>query len=153
YGDTPAAAAVRARSENGRIVLDRSGRTELLVWGTTYGLWLGVAFPLMFDADGPEAYGIGLLAGAPAGFFSARAYTSDRTITSGQARAITWGGTYGTWQGLGLVALLDIGESTHSVCPPGEPCYVTEYDDNNEELVAGAVLGGLAGIATGALLA
>lgn len=152
YGDTPAAAAVRARSESGRAVLDRSGRTELLVWGTTYGLWLGVAFPLMLDADGPEAYGIGLLAGAPAGFFAARAYTNNRTITSGQARAITWGGTYGTWQGLGLVALLDIGEST-TFCPPDEPCYVAEYDDNTEELVAGAVVGGLAGIATGALLA
>src|SRR5690606_20240382 len=58
YGDTPAAAAVRARSREGRVILDRSGRTELLVWGTTYGLWLGVAVPLILDADGPEAYGI-----------------------------------------------------------------------------------------------
>jgi hypothetical protein len=153
YGDTPAAAAVRARSQDGRIVLDRSGRTELLVWGTLYGLWLGVAVPLMVEADNPEAYGIGLLAGGPAGFFAARAYTGRRELTAGQARAITWGGTYGTWQGIALVELLDIGTSTSSVCPPGEPCYEVEYDDNGEELVAGAVAGGLAGIAAGALLA
>lgn len=153
YGDTPAAAAVRARSREGRVILDRSGRTELLVWGTTYGLWLGVAVPVMLDADGPEAYGIGLLAGGPAGFFAARAYTGQREITSGQARAITWGGTYGTWHGIALVELLDLGQDIDRVCPPGEPCYDVEYSDNTQELVAGAVVGGLAGIATGALLA
>ena len=32
FGDTPAADAIRARSQDGRITLDRSGRTELLVW-------------------------------------------------------------------------------------------------------------------------
>ncbi|HEU5209835.1 MAG TPA: hypothetical protein VFU06_10505 [Longimicrobiales bacterium] len=153
YGDTPAAAAIRARSQDGRIVLDRSGRTELLVWGTLYGLWLGVATPLMVDTDNAEAYGIGLLAGGPAGFLAARAYTGRREVTTGQARAITWGGTYGTWQGIALVELLDLGESTSSVCPPGEPCYEVEYDDNTTEIVAGAVVGGLAGITTGALLA
>jgi len=153
YGDTPAADAVRARSHEGRVVLDRSGRTELLVWGTLYGAWLGVAVPLILDADGPEAYGIGLLAGGPAGFFAARAYTGQRMVTSGQARAITWGGTYGTWQGIALVELLDLGQETETFCPTGEPCYDVEYNDNTEEIIAGAVVGGLAGIATGALLA
>src|SRR5690606_32959137 len=50
FGDTPAADAIRARSQDGRITLDRSGRTELLVWGTLYGLWLGVAAPLILDS-------------------------------------------------------------------------------------------------------
>jgi len=153
FGDTPAADAIRARSQDGRITLDRSGRTELLVWGTLYGLWLGVAAPLILDSDDPEAYGIGLLAGGPAGFFAARAYTGRREITTGQARAITWGGTFGTWQGIALAEVLDIGESTSTVCPQDGPCFEVEHDDNTEEVIAGAVLGGLAGIATGAVLA
>lgn len=149
YGDTPAAALVRQRSRDGRVVLDRSGRTELLVWGTTYGMWLGVAVPLMFDADSPEAYGVGLLAGGPAGFLAARAYTRSREVSAGQARAITWGGTYGTWHGVALMAALDLGKTTE--CVPDIGCYT--YHDDDQELIAGAVVGGLAGIATGAVLA
>ncbi|MGH7444050.1 MAG: hypothetical protein ACREKM_04200, partial [Longimicrobiales bacterium] len=157
YGDTPAAETVRALRRSGQTSLDRSGRTELLVWGTTYGAWLGIALPLILDADGSEAYGLGLLAGAPAGFLAARAYTNDRPITSGQARAVTWGGTWGTWQGFGLVEALDIGEENIAeVCPPGtpQPCFAGEDDfDNTDEVVAGMVVGGVAGIVTGAILA
>ncbi len=152
YGDTPAAALVRQRSRDGRVVLDRSGRTELLVWGTTYGMWLGVAVPLMFDADSPEAYGAGLLAGGPAGFLAARAYTRSREVSAGQARAITWGGTYGTWHGVALVEALDLGANIQTECVPDVGCYTYE-GDNDQELIAGAVVGGLAGIATGAVLA
>lgn len=153
YGDTPAAARIRTEFEGDVRLMDRSGRTELLVWGTTYGLWLGVALPLMADAEGPEPYGLGLLAGGPLGFLAAHVYTRNRPITSGQARALTWGSTWGTWQGFGWVEALDIGDDTRTECPiDGGPCFDVE-EDNGEELVAGMVVGGLAGIATGALLA
>lgn len=155
YGDTPAADAVRGLRASGDASLDRSGRTELLVWSTTYGFWLGAAFPLMLDADDPEAYGLGLLVGGPAGFLAARAYTRNRPISGGQARAITWGGIWGTWQGLGIVEALDIGEGeVREFCPPsGEPCFGEVDADNGTEIVAGMVIGGVGGIVAGALLA
>ncbi len=153
FGDTPAAATVRSLRESGVASMDRSGRTELLVWGTTYGFWLGVAAPLIFESESAQAYGLGLLAGGPAGFLAARAYARDRPVTVGQARAITWGGTWGTWQGFGIVEALDIGTSLED-CPPGpEPCFEDDDFDGTQELVAGMVIGGLTGIATGALLA
>ncbi|HSJ26466.1 MAG TPA: hypothetical protein VK929_17435 [Longimicrobiales bacterium] len=130
--------------------MERPGRTELMVWGATYGAWLGVAVPLMADAGGPEAYGVGLLLGAPAGFLAGRAYANAAGVTEGQARAITFGGTWGTWQGFGWGEVLDIGSRRPEWCPP--------QDTGCEEAhvptrVAVGVLSGLAGIGTGAYLA
>jgi hypothetical protein len=151
FGDTPAAARVRELRVRSPAA-SRSGRTELMVWGTTYGAWLGVAVPLIADADSPEPYGVGLLLGAPAGFFASRVYGRSRTITDGQARAITFGGTWGTWQGLGWAIALDLGLDTERVCIPDVPCFDVETGDANEERVTAAVVGGLAGILTGALI-
>src|SRR5688500_5191566 len=83
--------------------VERSGRTEVLVFGTTYGAWLGVAVPLMFESDDPGSYGIGLLLGAPIGFFAAKSYADTYSPTEGQTRALTFGGTWGTAQGFMLV--------------------------------------------------
>ncbi|MGH7505541.1 MAG: hypothetical protein ACRELX_07805, partial [Longimicrobiales bacterium] len=60
FRDTPAAGEVRRIRAN--LPPDRgarSGRVELQVWGTLYGLWLGIAVPEMFRADGAEPYGVG----------------------------------------------------------------------------------------------
>lgn len=136
---------------------ERPGRTELIVWGTGYGAWLGVAVPLMFGSESPEVYGVGLLAGAPLGFLAARSYAARYQPTEGQVRAITFGGSWGTWQGFGWAEALDIGVRTHRVtldCPPGGPCESYEYEETSAEtMVAAAVVGGLVGIGTGALLA
>jgi MFS family permease len=135
---------------------ERSGRTELLVWSTTYGAWLGVAVPIMADSDSPEAYGIGLLAGAPLGFLAARRYADAVRPTEGQVRAITFGGTWGTYQGLGWLEVLDIGRRTSSNdCVPGFPCDDVFYEEEPSAAtrVGAAVAGGLAGIGTGAWLA
>ena len=154
FGDTPAAERVRAARATGDInVLDRRGRTELYVWSTTYGAWLGIAVPIAMSADAPETYGLGLLAGAPAGFFAARAYMRGRAISEGQARAITWGGTWGTMQGAGWVQALDIGLDRAPDCVPDIPCDDVYSEDNSEEVVTGMIIGGLAGVATGAILA
>jgi hypothetical protein len=111
---------------------DGSGRVELQVWSTVYGLWLGVAVPAALGADGSEAYGAGLLVGGPAGFFAGRALTRNRDITDGQARAYTLGGSWGTWQGLG---------------------WANVADASTEGTFAAMVLGGLGGIGIGAALA
>lgn len=149
FGGTPAAETARARlraSASDRP--QRMSRVELQVFGATYGAWLGVAVPLALGSNEPEAYGAGLLVGAPLGILASRAYMNRHPVSEGQARAISWGGIWGTWQGFGWAEVLDIGEG--QFCDDFG-CYDT--DDNGEELVAAMVIGGLAGITTGGLLA
>jgi hypothetical protein len=157
YAGTAAAAEIdRVRLAMRRMPdAEGPGRTELILWGTGYGAWLGIAVPLMLDAGSPEAYGIGFLAGAPLGFLAARSLAVRSQPTIGQTRAITFGGSWGTYQGFGWAEALDIGDRRDgSFCPPEYPegCYYYEETDTRPR-VALAVLGGLAGIGTGALLA
>lgn len=154
YAGTPAALEVDRMMAMLRRTPDaeRSGRTELLVFGTMYGAWLGVAGPLAFDADSPEAFGIGLLLGAPLGFYAAKQYADARSPTEGQTRALTFGGTWGTAQGFALAEVLDLGRDSELICPAGS-CYETDGDSDVQAYVTAAVAGGLLGIGTGALLA
>lgn len=155
YAGTPAAAEVERMLALLRRTPDaeRSGRTELLVFGTTYGAWLGVAVPLALDSDAAEAYGVGLLLGAPLGFYAAKQYADAKMPTEGQTRALTFGGTWGTFMGFALTEALDIGANVDLFCPaPGE-CYEDESGPDAPTYVTAAVLGGLAGIGTGAFLA
>lgn len=149
FGDTESGAEARellAGVPTSRAA--RSGRVELQVWTTTYGLWLGVAVPGALGADEPEPYGLGLLAGGPLGFLAGRALARDRPMTEGQVRAITLGGTWGTWQGFGWAEVFDLGEEGW-VCDY-DVCY--DEGDNGRELLAAAVVGGFAGIGTGLVL-
>lgn len=149
FGDTPAGSAARGILDEGRWGGSETGsRVELQVWSTLYGLWLGVAVPAALGADGTEPYGVGLLVGGPGGFFAGRRLANARTLSEGQVRAITFGGTWGTWQGFGLTEILDWGETTECT---SFGCY--ETGSNAQELFGGMVLGGLTGIATGAVLA
>jgi len=155
YAGTPAAAEVEQMRAMLRRTPDaeRSGRTELLVFGATYGAWLGVAVPLALEADSPEAYGVGLLLGAPLGFYAAKQYADAKMPTEGQTRALTFGGVWGTWQGFALAELLDLGRETRTICPePGE-CFQEEGSADASTYVAMSVAGGLLGIGTGAYLA
>ena len=82
------------------------------------------------------AAGVGLLLGAPAGFFASRAYARSRPLSDGQARAITLGGTWGTWQGFGWASVLDLGTETVRECPLGpDDCFEYETGDDTEEKV------------------
>ena len=110
---------------------------ELKVWTTTYGLWQGIAIPLAAGADGPEAYGFGLLVGGPAGFLLGREMARSRPRSLGQARAITWGGTWGAIQGWGWARALHLGGD----------------DETLEAAVASMVVGGALGIGGGLALA
>lgn len=149
YPSTPSAEEARERLAGLADGAGASGSVELQVWSTLYGLWLGVAVPAAFGADGPEPYGAGLLVGGPAGFLGGRALTRSREWSVGQARAVTLGGSWGTWQGFGWQKVLELG--VEEVCSPGSGACFEE--DDGEEVFASMVLGGLAGVAAGAVLA
>lgn len=154
FPSTPAARAAQLRLGAARVEgSGGSGSVELQVWSTLYGLWLGVAVPGAFGADSSEPYGLGLLLGGPAGFLAGKALAKSRPdLTVGQARAITLGGSWGTWQGWGWAEVFDLGKRQLCVNEPwGDYCY--EEGNSSEEKFAAMILGGAAGIATGAVLA
>lgn len=149
FRETPAGTeALRMRSEMKLVHLEQSGRTELMVYGTAYGLFLGAAVPAALDSESPTAYGLGLIVGAPTGFLLSRAYAKSRNLTEGQARAITFGATWGTWQGFGWAEVLEFG-SEKSSCQ--FDCY---YDSgpSGPAVLKSMIVGGLAGIGVGAAL-
>ena len=141
YPETDAAEAARTRLE---VVTDRQsqngGEVEIKVWSATYGLLHGgVLVPMAAGSTEPEAVGAGLLLGGPAGFLLGFKLTESRPYSPGQARALTWGGTWGTIQGAMFADLADLGES--------------EYDNASSEATAGSmIVGGALGVAGGAIL-
>jgi hypothetical protein len=151
YGGTAAAdtagmlisrATTTARNEE-------SGKVELTVWSTAYGVSLGIATPIMMDSEEPAAYGVALLTGAPLGFFASRAYIKAHPdITVGQARAITFGGSWGAWQGYGWTEVL--GRKDLEGCGFGDCGHV---GPSNQTTIAGTIAGSLVGIAAGAVAA
>lgn len=159
YAGTPAAAGASTLLGELRRApeAERSGRTELQVFGTTMGAWVGIAVPLSVEADGPGVYGLGLLVGAPAGLLAARWYANRFEPTEGQTRAITFGGVWGTYQGLVITELTGGRTERYEYpCPtdPQRPCYGV-YDAGPEprDFVRGALAGGAVGLGVGAMLA
>jgi len=151
FGDTRAGGeALAALRLLPRESTNQSAQVELMVWATTYGAWLGVATAGAFDANDPAPYGAGLLLGGPGGFLAGRALARSRSLSEGQVRAITFGSLWGTWQGYGLMEVLDWGEK--KVCPPEwGGCY--REDPDGKDVFRALVLGGLAGTVTGGILA
>jgi len=151
FGDTwagsEAVAALRSLPEEGG---PRSSQVELMVWATTYGAWLGIAIPGAAGAEGPEAYGVGLLVGAPLGFLGGRALARSRSLSEGQVRAITFGSLWGSWMGFGMMEVLDWGERE-------EVCYDWGCegggDRDGSDVFKSFVVGGLAGTLAGSILA
>jgi len=154
YAGTPAAASAAQLRAQGQTAADeRSGRTELLVWSTVYGMALGAAIPAALDAREPAAYGIGLLVGVPAGFGLGRAMTRGRSVSEGQARAITFGSIWGAWQAFGWREVFDIGnpDPECTVVESNEFCF--ERDAEASTVLKATILGSVAGVGTGLLLA
>ena len=148
WPDSPAAAAARAQFPTRPTEsLGGFGRTSFVAYHVLYGSFLGVAVPAALGADGPEGYGLGLLLGAPLGFFASKAYAKNPAITDGQAGIIQFGSFWGTWQGFGWQSVLDIGEN--EFCD-GDICYT---DDSETAPWAMAIAGGLTGLGAGLLAA
>jgi hypothetical protein len=154
YGDTAAAREAAAwlselRTSQGR----GSGRIGLTVWNTLFGAWLGAAIPAAFGADDPGPYGAGLLIGAPLGFFGTRAITAQNPVTAGRATATAFGSIWGTFQAMGWRAVLNIGEEQDCYYDPYDgQTYCYGYRSSDAAPFAAAVLGGLAGLAGGAIV-
>ena len=150
FPGTPAAETARTRVE---VVASRQshagGEVELKVWSALYGLWQGVAIPLAAGADDAEFYGLGLLVGGPAGFLTGRALALSRPRSLGQARAITWGGTWGAIQGWGWARALDFGSDGYA------SRYGVRYgdDESTEAALTSMIIGGALGIGGGLALA
>ncbi len=136
FSDTPAAETARARlGEAERTHEGLGGATELKVWSSLFGLWLGVQVPFALATESSAAFGLGLLVGGPVGYMTGNAYARSRPLSRGQARAITWGGTWGALQGFGWANALDVGQDS---------------EGSNNALSAFMIGGGLAGVAVGA---
>jgi hypothetical protein len=148
YGGTPA--ALRADSmlrANPAVSSGGTGRTGFILFNTLYGGFLGVAIPAAFDAGGSEPYGAGLLIGAPLGYFGSRAFSKTRFRTAGQAGIASFATLWGTWQGLAVQQLANIGERRFCEF---DVCYTS---DSDTAPWAAMVVGGAAGLATGWALA
>jgi hypothetical protein len=146
YPNTPAAEqAERILAGYQQNRSDDSGRTELIIFGTTYGVALGVGLPVTMESESAEAYGLGLILGAPAGFLVSRAYARSRPLSEGQASAIITGALWGAWQTYGWANVLDLGEE-----PECDLCGESSMDAN--EFVGSMILGSVIGLGVGAAL-
>jgi hypothetical protein len=110
FADTPAATEARARLASRPAEGERSGRLEMLAWSTIHGAWLGIAIPGALGAEGSGVYGAGLALGGPLGFLAGKAYADAAHPTLGQARAMTFGYKWGSWQTVGWVTALTSGD-------------------------------------------
>jgi hypothetical protein len=124
-----------------------AGRTGFVLFNTLYGGFLGVAIPAAFGANGSEPYGAGLLIGAPLGYFGSRAFSKARFRTAGQAGIASFATLWGTWQGLAIQQLANIGD--HRFCD-FDVCYTS---DSDTAPWAAMVVGGVGGLVTGWVLA
>ena len=113
-------------------LLDRSGRTDLLIFAGYYGVWLGIGTPVALDADAPGEYALGLLTIPPLALATAHFATRNRGFTDADAMLVTLGGHFGTWQGIGWANVADM--------------------ERNEDVVGAGILAGLGGIGTSVLL-
>ncbi|HKP30873.1 MAG TPA: hypothetical protein VJU15_15785 [Gemmatimonadales bacterium] len=148
WPESPAAATARAQfptlpTES----LGGFGRTSFVAYHVLYGAFLGAAIPAALGADDPEGYGLGLLLGAPLGFFASKAYAKNPAITDGQAGIIQFGSFWGTWQGFGWQSVLDIGED--EFCDV-DVCYTSDSDTAPWAM---AVAGGVTGLGVSLLAA
>ena len=123
------------------------GEIEVQVWSALYGIWQGFSIPRAAGAEGDDPYvGVGLLLGGPAGFVIGRQLARAGPRSPGQARAITWGGTWGMVQGWGWARILDLGSNR-----PGRRGYGD--DETAEAAFTMMIVGGAAGVASGLALA
>ena len=154
YPNTAAAAeAVRLLGVMQQRTVDTSGRTELMVFGTTYGAALGVTVPIALESDAAEAYGLGLIVGAPLGFVASRAYARSRPLSEGQASAIISGALWGAWQSYGWMEVLDIAEDeTCYQGLPGEPEFCSESGPEAHSVMTAMIAGSLVGLGVGTAL-
>ena len=111
--------------------IDKSGRTDVLIFSGYYGVWLAIGLPIAFQVDTEEGFAAFLVTVPAASILLAHQATKNRSVTDADAEIISLGGWFGTWQGVGWTALG--GGSTEAV-------------------VGAGILSGLAGVGLGCVL-
>ena len=91
---------------------DQSGKTDLLVFSGFYGLWLGIATPIAFESESPQAYAAGFLVAPTASILIANGASRGTEMGIGRAHMISLGGWLGTWQGAGWAGVGDADGNT-----------------------------------------
>lgn len=144
YPETLAAADARRMLTGVRRAQELgAGRTGFVIWNTLFASWLGIAVPAALGADESAPYGVGLLVGAPLGFFASNAYARRHPLTLGQGALYQLSTGWLSWQALGWQQVFDIGEECWSD-PWGEYC-----SGSDTAPWTALVIGGLAGVGTG----
>jgi hypothetical protein len=103
------AQACEALARRGRFVLnepklgarssvDRSGRAELALFQTLYGIWSGVGLAIATEVDGRIAAGLAV-AGGTLGLVASLAATRQGAISTGRASVIDSAATWGAFNG------------------------------------------------------
>ena len=114
--------------------VDQSGRVGTVVFSTLYSTWLGIGTGRLIDeTDNAKSIAAGMMIGAPTGLLTSLVATRNAKLTRGQSSLISFGGTWGTWQGLGWAILID-------------------EDDDEKSLIGSTMIGGLSGILATSIL-
>ena len=82
-------------------------RASLVGFGTLFTTWLGVGTLILAEPEGPEPYGIALIAGPLGGLAGSMRFTQDMKLGDGQASLINFGGVWGIWQATGAAIIAD----------------------------------------------
>lgn len=105
--------------------IDKSGRTDVLIFAGYYGVWLAIGIPVAFNVESSEGFAAFLVTVPAASVILAHQLTKNRSVTDADAEIISLGGWFGAWQGLGWTAVAG---------------------NSSESVVGAGVLGGLTGI-------
>ena len=130
YPGTPAAEKAQALRDSLLALpppLDQSGRVGVVVFSTLYGTWLGLALPIIAEADDPKAFVASMMVGSTVGLVASLNATKNAAISDGRASLINFGGWFGTWQGI---------------------AWSNALGADDRDVVTGAVIGGLTGLGT-----
>jgi len=111
--------------------IDKSGRTDALIFAGYYGVWLAIGIPVALDVESSEGFAAFLVTVPAACIFLAHQATKNRSVTDADAQIVSLGGWFGTWQGIGWTAMAD---------------------KSTEDVVGVGVLSGLAGVGLGCVL-
>lgn len=174
-----------------------SSRASLVGFGTLFTTWLGVGTLILVEAEGPEPYGLALIAGPLGGLAISLNLTRNAQLSQGQASLINLGGAWGIWQATGAAIIADMDEkavvgasmaggliglalSTSVVkgreVSPGDATLINfggiwgtwlgvcgakladkdieyEYEEDDDDVLASALIGGDVGLLTMAALA
>lgn len=138
---------------------DRSGRAELTLFSTAWGIWTGVGIGVVAELEDPRAYLALALGGGGAGLATSILATRTRGMPSGRAQAIESAATWGGFNG-GMLGRLAGAEEAREIVGAtlgagaaalGATVWLTSLAIPSSGDVALTNSGGLWGLAAGAL--